>query len=287
MITRGPRGARRGGMHTAAAAVGLCAWVAASAVVSAAVCVSGPAGGSSPPRPILARLSCPRVPVVLTLRGGDGDGLHRQFRADLERGMTEHDAKLQELRSQNSMLNGMMEQPEVPRGSKAKGAPSKGGGGGDGADDGADGADDGADRDRQMRDAEVQRVQGRGEPCVDWRAYRPKTEAEQRRESQLAGKVAPACARAGAFLRRADVGLRAVTRGRTLPAEPAQGWRSRRGLHQQVPLYTVRGCARCACRCVLCARGDRARDACIRACVRGRLSARTEGRSLSGAYYDS
>lgn len=47
------------------------------------------------------------------------------------------------------------------------------------------------DPDRQMRDSDLvgQRDQaaGRGEPCVDWRAYRPNTEAEQRRESQLAG----------------------------------------------------------------------------------------------------
>ena len=50
------------------------------------------------------------------------------------------------------------------------------------------------DRDRQMRDSDLVGQQeraaglpGRGEPCVDWRAYRPNTEAEQRRESKLAG----------------------------------------------------------------------------------------------------
>ena len=63
------------------------------------------------------------------------------------------------------------------------------------------------DRDRQMRDGDLVgqhdraagrltagQPPGRGEPCVDWRAYRPNTEAEQRRESKLAGECsAPFC----------------------------------------------------------------------------------------------
>ena len=55
------------------------------------------------------------------------------------------------------------------------------------------------DRDRQMRDSDLVAQHdraGRGEPCVDWRAYRPNTEAEQRRESKLAGDGSvPLCAR--------------------------------------------------------------------------------------------
>ena len=153
-----------------ATAAGLCAWVAVAAFMLVAVSagITGPVRGSSavPARVILARLSCPCAPVVLTLRGGDGDGDGGGAR-------------------------------EASRGPEANGAVAVGGGGGEGA-------DDGGDRDRQMRDAEVEghRDQGRGEPCVDWRAYRPNTEAEQRRESKLAGKVAAACARAGATAAR-------------------------------------------------------------------------------------
>ena len=146
-----------------AVAVGLCAWTAAAAVVSAAVCVRGPVRGSAAATlssPILSRLPRPCAPVVLALRGGDGDG----------------------------------------DGGGARGAPRgpEDGGFAEMGRDGGEVADDGGDRDRHMRDATMEGQAGRGEPCVDWRAYRPNTEAEQRRESQLAGKVAAACARDGA-----------------------------------------------------------------------------------------
>jgi hypothetical protein len=85
------------------------------------------------------------------------------------------------------------------------------------------------DLDRQMRDSDLvgqhDRAAGRGEPCVDWRAYRPNTEAEQRRESKLAGDgSAPLharwrCPRHGAMpATRRDVSL-TCGRGARLAAE--------------------------------------------------------------------
>ena len=58
------------------------------------------------------------------------------------------------------------------------------------------------DRDKHMRDIDQGSAgragdgnidEGRGVPCLDWREYKPNTDAERRRESKLAGTPPPSC----------------------------------------------------------------------------------------------